>query len=203
MKTALEDPISDADTTNSPLNTEFFTCFDIHPSLVSDLNDKRSTPTLVTVGESDSVNLERNDAEDDSLLTGSENTPRPAGLPPHIESQTSPTNSTLKDIFQGADMLETNATEVTIALVESTGSGGSCFIGEGRGKMQGSMIDGNGNDASEETAEDFRGEHPHVDAASESASSKMPAMKMSFTHRAKKVWRRATSLKLLPTVQRG
>ncbi|KAI6161227.1 hypothetical protein EDD17DRAFT_1590616 [Pisolithus thermaeus] len=193
MKTALEYPVSAADTTNSPLNTEFFTCFDAHPSLVSDLNDKRSTPTLVTVDESDSVNLERNNVEDDSLLTSSENTPRPADLPPLLKSQMSPTNSTPKDMFRGADMLETNATEATIAR----------FIGDGKGNTQGSMTYVNGNDASEETAEDFRGEHPHVDAASESASSKMPAMKMSFTHRAKKVWRRATSLKLLPTVQRG
>ncbi|KAI6149069.1 hypothetical protein EDD17DRAFT_1642699 [Pisolithus thermaeus] len=193
MKTALEYPVAVADTINSPLNTEFFTCFDVHPSLASDLNDKRSTPTLVTVDESDSVNLERSDVEDDSLLTTSEDTPGPADLPAHLKSQMPASNSSLKDTFQGADMLETSATEVTTAE--------NCFLGEGEEKMQGSMTDINGNDANEETAEDFRGEH-RVNAAPESASSKMPAMKMSFTHRARKVWRRATSLSLLPAVQR-
>lgn len=190
MKIASEYPVSIADTTNSLFGTEFFTCLDVHPLLVSDLNNQRSAPS-VTVDKRDSVNLKRNNVEDNSLLMGSENTPRPAGLPPHFESQLSPANATSKDIFQRADMMEVNATEIEIALMEPTSSRESSFIGEGQGRTQGNVTVVNGNGADEETTEE---ELPRLEAASDSALSEAPAMKISLKHRVKRVWKRATSL---------
>ncbi|KAI6097179.1 kinase-like domain-containing protein [Pisolithus thermaeus] len=64
------------------------------------------------------------------------------------------------------------------------------------------IVEAAGDGADEETAGDFRGKNPSVEAASQSTSTEAPALKMTLKHRAKRAWKRATSLMLPPAVQR-
>ncbi|KAI6006152.1 P-loop containing nucleoside triphosphate hydrolase protein [Pisolithus marmoratus] len=112
MKTALEYPASAADTSISPPGTEFFSCLVPQPSLMSDLNDKCTSPTPPTHVElNDSVNMNQNNIKEDSP---------PAGLLPSSRSQK------LKDESQAVG--EARTEDIIIAIMGPTGSGKSSFI---------------------------------------------------------------------------
>lgn len=185
MKTAPEYPKSTADTSKSPFSTEFFTCLVAQPSPMSDLNDESPPPPLTTIDESGSVDLERSSVEDDPLPSGSSNTSRPIGFPSHFESLMSQSGSALEDISRGADILEANAKDIKIALMKSTGSGESSFIGKGKGKgrLHDSITQAERKGSDEETIEVLQREYPEVTSQLESTLSEVPALRKSLKAR--------------------
>lgn len=176
-----EYPISTADASKSPFSTEFFTCPIAQLSLMSDLNDKFAPLTLAIADESGSVDLERSNVEDDSLLVSSASTFRPVGLPSHFESLMSQSRSASEDISRGANILEENAKDVE--LIESNGSGESSFIGKGKGKgnesTHGGVTQPERKRVAEEITKDFRREYPEPMTQLEST----PALKKTLKDR--------------------
>ncbi|KIK21990.1 hypothetical protein PISMIDRAFT_528330 [Pisolithus microcarpus 441] len=165
MKTSPEYPASIIDTSKTPFD------------------DKCSAPTLATVNKSDSANSGRKNAENDSLPRGSANTPQPAGLPPHFESQISASGSTSKDIPQGPDMVEASAKDNEI----------TSLMGIGNGRTHGNVTQTEGKGANVEIIEGFQREYLQVKATSKPASTEVPALRMSLKHRLQRtmlaVWR--------------